>query len=83
MDKSHRRFFLADSIGTVYIYNPDGKMRCLSTINYHQENFVKTLFYDGPRSLLIAGSNQGVIVVYEIGKPLRVKSFSFLIGIVL
>jgi len=49
-------------------------MRCLTTISFHQENFVKTLFYDKPRSLLIAGSNQGLVVVYEIGKPMRVSS---------
>jgi len=47
-------------------------MRCLATIAYHQENFIKTLFFDKQRSLLVAGSNQGNIVVYDIGKPGRV-----------
>jgi hypothetical protein len=44
----------------------------LASIPFHKENFVKSLFFDKHRSLLIAGSNQGMIVVYEIGKPGRV-----------
>jgi len=73
MDKANRRFFVGDSVGTIFIYSPDGQMRCLATIAYHQENFIKTLFFDKQRSLLVAGSNQGNIVVYDIGKPGREK----------
>lgn len=73
MDKANGRFFVGDSVGTVFIYSSEGQMRCLATIAYHQENFIKTLFFDKQRSLLVAGSNQGNIVVYDIGKPGREK----------
>lgn len=78
-DNSSRRFFVADVVGSVFIYSSEGELQLLHTITYNRENFVKTLCFDPLRNMLFSGSTQGIIVIYEIGRAGKEK-FSTITG---
>jgi len=71
-DHQSRRFFVADVVGSVFIYSSEGELQLLHTITYNRENFVKTLCFDPLRNMLFSGSNQGIVVIYEIGRTGKV-----------
>jgi len=78
-DNSSRRFFVADVVGSIFIYSSEGELQLLHTITYSRENFVKTLCFDPLRNMLFSGSTQGIIVIYEIGRAGKEK-FSTITG---
>jgi len=72
-DKIHRRIFVCDSVGTLFIYNPDESFSLLASIDFPYQNTVKAMCFDPLRNILLTGSNQGSIAVYEIGKSGKEK----------
>ena len=49
-------------------------MELVHAIHFPKENLVKALFFDPLRNMLLSGSTQGVITIYEIGRPGKVES---------
>ena len=48
-------------------------MELVHAIHFPKENLVKALFFDPLRNMLLSGSTQGVITIYEIGRPGKVE----------
>ena len=71
--KEHSRLFVSDSIGSIYIFHyDDGTLTAAHQIKPNVKMFITTLQFYPKKNFLIVGSKEGIVMVFDLGRPGKV-----------
>eukprot|EP01016_Furgasonia_blochmanni_P039362 TRINITY_DN4880_c0_g1_i2.p1 TRINITY_DN4880_c0_g1~~TRINITY_DN4880_c0_g1_i2.p1 ORF type:complete len:567 (+),score=161.86 TRINITY_DN4880_c0_g1_i2:131-1831(+) len=75
LDKENKRIFVSDSQGSIHIYSLESKRPAMIFLHsLKQEGCnIRTIVMDPDRKFLLAGSSNGMVLIFQIGKPGKEK----------